>query len=164
MTPEINASVSSSGQEEIRYPDGSLHIMMLQRPKTGRRNVYHHHWRTRDGEWHYQALRFGGNRPKLVGDSNHNLFLISTSRDELRITRGTPNATRTSWSWSTVPLPQRHSCFGDALPDLERWEQDGILSIYTHEEPSRITPTKRPTPVSGTPSPLTVVDYRWAQP
>lgn len=150
----------SNQNTHFAYPDGSIHIVMLQRPKGGKRNVYHHHWRTPDGIWKSTALPFWGSRPKIVGTKDQSLILAYTGRNQLRLAKGVPNSDKTRWEWSAIKLPGAHSCYGDALLDYERWEAENVLSIYSQEEPAKAIRTKQSKPINGHPSPLTIVDYR----
>jgi hypothetical protein len=142
------------------YPDGSIHIVMGHRPGRGKRSTYHHHWRTSEGVWNHETLGFIGSRPKLVGTEDRSLILVYTdSREQIQIAMGTPASDQASWQWSNLEVSP-HSCYGDAVLDLERWEAEQVLSLYSQEEPAKMLRTKESGPVDGMPSPLKVIDYR----
>lgn len=156
----INSDLSSQNSQYV-YPDGSVHIALFRHLEGTEKKSYHHHWRSPTGEWKSEVIPFSGARPKLVGDSQHNLYLIASGhRGELLIVRGIPNAERTSWTWSRLPLPAPHSIAGDALLDESRWENEGVLSIYGQEVPPEVIKTESGEAIDGLPSALTVTDYR----
>ncbi len=155
----------SNQNTHFAYPDNSVHIVMRGRgkdEKTGKLAVqYFHCWRSVDGKWDFAPLSLNGKRPKLVGTKNHSLVLVYTRGSRLEIAVGKPNSDRTQWQWSDVKLPRRHSCYGDAVIDLQRWEEEQILSVYSQLEPEKKIKTSRKGPVDGEPTPLYVVDYEF---
>lgn len=147
------------------FTDSSVHVVMRGNwkdeqsgEKEGR---YFHCWRTKDGVWDYAVLPVSGQRPKLVGTKKHGLILAYTSGDQLRLAAGKPNAAKTRWQWTEVKLPRSHSCYGDAVIDLQRWEEEQVLSFFCQEKPKREIKTSQPGPVDGEPTAINVVDYRF---
>lgn len=151
----------SSQNTHYAYPDGGIHIMLLRHAKDSLKTVYHHHWRTPEGEWKSEALPFTGNRPKLVGTEDRTLYLIYSAADRVRIIRGVPNSDRSAWQWADVRLPDPPSCYADVVVDTERWKEERILSIYSQEKPSGIIRTSQSNAIDGIPSPLNVIDFRF---
>jgi len=151
----------SNQNTHYAYPDGRVHIMVLQQVKTVNDRRFVHYWRTSEGKWNHEVLPFSGGRPKLVGAEDGSLILVSESGNRLLIAVGEPNARKTNWNWTNVKLPQPHPVYGEAVLDLQRWEQDCVLSIYSQLPPPREIKTTRSNPVDGIPSPLNVVDYRF---
>ena len=163
----INSSLSNQNTH-YAYEDGSIHVVLRHLSKGTDDGYYHHYWRNSQGKWNQETLPFSGSRPKLVGTKDRSLILAYTDEDddeqeELFVAHGQPNADRTSWQWTDVKLPRRHSITGEAILDLERWEKERVLSIYGQEEPSKIVETKLPGPVDGFPAPLNVIDYQFAE-
>jgi len=115
---------------------------------------------TPEGVWHSQALPFSGNRPKLVGTEDSTLYLIFSSRDQVQIAQGVPHSDRSAWKWSLLKLPDPHPCFGDPLVDINRWNSEEILSIYSQHPPAKLIRTNQSAALDGLPSPLHVADYR----
>jgi len=144
----------SNQYTEYAYPDGSCHVMLQ------RNGAYLHCWRTAAGVWNSVPLSFNGSRPKLVGDSDGNLFLVYVSGSTLRIAKGVPNAGQTAWTWSSVYTQGGMSEAGEGLLDSARWESERILSVYGQEEPSTILDYGTGAPIEGLPSPLHVLDYQ----
>jgi hypothetical protein len=160
VAPIPSHSGLSNQNTHYAYPDGSVHIMLLQRRAGHRKSVYHHHWRTSHGAWKFEALGFTGSRPKLVGTEDRGLFLLYEAQDELRIAKGVPKAPGAGWTWSGMDFPRQASLYGEPVLDLHRWEQEQVLSVYCQEAPTRTVRANRSNPVDGSPSPLNVVDYR----
>jgi hypothetical protein len=146
------------------YPDNSVHVVLRHKPKGNRGSCYHHYWRSKLGVWNHNELPFTGKRPKVVGLKSGSLILAFNNEVRLQLAYGVPNSNGSKWAWSEFRLRQVQSIAGEPLIDLERWEQDQILSIYGQEEPKKNVKTTRPQPLTGTPSPLMVVDYRLSPP
>lgn len=149
------------------YPDGGIHVVVRQWSKENVGRRYFHYWRRNDGHWGQEMLPFTGSRPKLVATKNRTLVLayadeVENGKEELRIALGQPIADFTKWEWTRAELPNRRLIAGEALLDLERWQQEQVLSIYYQETPSKIIRTKKPEAVDGIPAPLSVVDYKLA--
>ena len=153
----------SNSNTHYAYEDGSVHVMLRHKVGNAGQGQYVHYWRTAEGNWNHEALPFCGGRPKLVGTADRTLALVydDDEDDTLHVLRGQPNDSQTSWQWSKVRLPQHHSVYGEAVIDLDRWQQDNVLSIYSQQMPQHEKQTSTEMPVDGFPSALNVVDYRF---
>ncbi|MBT8043451.1 MAG: BNR repeat-containing protein, partial [Verrucomicrobiae bacterium] len=160
VAPIPTGSGLTNQNTHFAYPDGSIHIVVMQRRKGTRGRNYHHYWRTSTGDWGHEALPFSGKRPKLVGSGDRSLVLVYSENRRFHAVVGAAYPGSYKWKWLPLKLPVRHSCYGEPLIDLERWQQDNVLSIYSQEQPARILKTRSSKAVDGIPSPLTVVDYR----
>ncbi|MBK1825464.1 BNR-4 repeat-containing protein [Haloferula rosea] len=132
------------------YPDGSCHVVVAHREGGTGSVRYHHYWRNAAGTWSSEVLPLSGSRPKLVGDENRELFLVYVSGNTLRVAKGTPNASETAWSWSSIHSQSDRSEGGEGQIDVARWEADRILSVYGQEDP----------PSNGSSTALHVLDYQ----
>jgi len=158
VAPIPGGSGLTNSNTHYAYADGSIHVVLRHLAKGTRDSRYHHYWRNSDGSWFHEVLPVTGDRPKLVGAADRSLILVYTDKKQLFVAKGQPNSDQTRWQWTDVGLPS-HSIIGEAVLDLQRWEEEKILSIYGQEEPTESIRTKRPDPVDGLPSPLYVVDY-----
>ena len=150
------------------YDDGSIHVVLRHVCNESGESRYHHYWRNTEGEWNREVLLFSGSRPKVVGTKDRTLVLAYTVEDEeeneeLLIAKGKPNSDQSGWNWTDAKLPARHFILGDALLDLERWEQEQVLSIYSQDEPAKTIRTQLSGPVDGMPAPLNVFDYQFTE-
>lgn len=132
------------------YPDGSCHIIVSHSEIGTSTRRYHHYWRNAAGTWSSEVLPFTGSRPKLVGDDNRELYLTYVSGSTLRIAKGTPNASQTSWAWSTIHSQTGRTEGGEGHIDTNRWESERILSVYGQVAPNS----------AGDPSALSIFDYQ----
>ena len=149
----------TNSNTQYAYPDGSIHIVAGQKTVKNREQSYQHFWRNTDGKWNRQTLPFFGNRPKLVGDKDRNLWIVFNENEgDLRILKGTPNAGRTAWNWSYAEPRIPHSVCGEPLVDVARWELEKVLSIYYQQKPEQDVVTENSGPVDGFPTPLHVLD------
>jgi hypothetical protein len=142
------------------FPDGSIHIVLRHRLQGTWNSQYHHYWRTSQGIWRLEPLPFTGDRPKLIGTKDGDLILVYTDEERLFVACGQLNRQQSRWHWKDIQLPSPHSIYGDAVLDLQRWEDQQVLSIYSQDEPAKQIRSEGPGPVDGWPSPLRVVDYR----
>ncbi len=142
------------------YPDGRLHVVLSRRSEATAERSYHHHWRSKDGAWQEEALPWSGDRPKLVGCHDGSLVLVYTDEERLFIIRGRPAGRHSGWQWTPVALPRPLSIYGESLMDLERWENEEVLSLYVQQAPDRQIETQKLEPIDGCPAPLLVVDVR----
>ncbi len=147
---------------QYAFQDGSIHIVARMRDDSVGKRLYRHWWRSAAGKWHNDPIPFTGDRPKLIGDADHTLWLVLNADEgedeELQILKGTPNSDRTAWSWEKVVLPFRLAVIGEPQVDYARWEKEKVLSIYCQKKPPRNIRTKKLDPVDGLPSPLQVID------
>lgn len=155
----INSGLSNQNTH-FAFPDGSIHIMVIQHATDNRERRYHHHWRTAAGRWHSEVLPFSGTRPKLLANAEREMFLIYTSDDQLALAKGSPDPQGKRWKWEQLQLPATQFLAGDALPDPDRWRTEGLLSLYFQEEPEEMIRTNKDEAVDGDPSALIVADYR----
>lgn len=142
------------------FADSRVHVVLRHRTKDASISPYHHYWRSSEGTWDCEPLPFTGDRPKLIGSNDGSLVLVYTDESQLFVATGLPKSNETGWEWTSLELPRRHSIYGEALVDLQRWEQEKVLSVYSQAEPKDQIRTQNPEPVDGNPSPLNVVDYR----
>jgi hypothetical protein len=151
---------ASNQNTQYAYPDGSFHVILprYQEGSSGSKR-YHHHWRDAIGTWHVAELAFSGSRPELVGDDQHNLFVIYTAGHNLRILKGTPNADISAWTWSLIYNNDEPGSAGDGQIDLSRWQSEQVLSVYHQEAPPSILDYGTGPPIDGIPSPLHVTDF-----
>jgi len=145
---------------QYAYPDGSVHVMVLQAPKKGQKRTFHHHWRDRNGRWQSQALKFSGGRPKIVGDRDGNLFLFYEEGDAFTIAKGTPNSLATKWSWEPIYVEKEVGMGSEAVVDFTRWEKERVVSAYMQEKPDELLRYGDGPMIDGKPSALWVVDYQ----
>ncbi|TWU28647.1 BNR repeat-containing protein [Bythopirellula polymerisocia] len=156
-------SIPTNQNTHYAFADGSIHVVLSHRIKGLWARCYNHYWRSSNGYWYHETLPFRGDRPKLVGASNRSLVLVYTDDEELFIAKGQPDSHQTRWEWTDIKLTHHHSIYGDAVLDLQRWEEENVLSIYSQQEPTKEIKTNRPEPIDGIPSPLNVVDYRFVE-
>ncbi|MEQ8616586.1 MAG: BNR repeat-containing protein [Lacipirellulaceae bacterium] len=160
VVPIPRGSGLANSNTHYAYPDGSVHIVLRHRAAGTLDGSYHHYWRSATGVWSGKQLSFTGDRPKLVGAKDGSLVLTYTDENQLLLARGTPSTEKDNWTWTAIDLPQHQSCYGDAVLDYDRWQEEGFLSLYIQEEPDRLIRTKTSEPVDGFPAPLRVIDYR----
>ena len=161
VVAEIPQNVGLSNQyTHYAYEDGSCHVMLTHNLEGSSSRRYHHYWRDTEGNWSKAPLSFNGSRPKIVGDEDRNLFMVYASGGRLRIAKGIPNAEKTEWTWTSVYTQPGTTEAGEGLIDYTRWEQDGVLSVYGQERPSRVLSYGSGTPINGLPSPVHVFDYQ----
>jgi hypothetical protein len=160
VAPIPTRSGLTNSNTHYAFDDGSIHVVLRHRRKGSWGSRYHHYWRRSDGSWNREMLPYSGDRPKLVGNADRSLILVYTDEKQLFIAKGQSNSDQTRWQWTDVELSGEHSICGEALLDLQRWEEEKVLSIYGQEGPSEYINTKRPEPVDGLPSLLYVLDYR----
>ncbi len=150
----------SNQNGQYAYPDGSVHIMVLQSRKKGERPEFHHHWRDRKGRWKTQPLGFSGGRPKILGDRDGNLFLFYEQRNRFCIAKGTPNSAATSWSWEPIFSEESLVMGSEAVVDFTRWEKERIISAYMQDKPDELLKYGDGPMIDGKPSTLWIIDYQ----
>lgn len=166
-TPGVTVARIAQGQglmnqtTHYAFPDGRCHVVLRHALARTTRSWYVHYWRDEKGRWRNEVLSVSpGSRPKLVGGDDGMLLLVYTLGGDIRICKGVPNAVRTAWSWSVVTTQADANAGGEGLVDLERWQQEQILSVYDQEE-SLYTPRYGSgIPVDADPAPLNVWDYQ----
>ncbi len=117
---------------------------------------YYHYWRDPDGVWHDNPLPFYGRKPQIVVDDAGTAYVVYGQGEDRRY-HGQDHGSRltvaiasesTGWTeWRTVWQADRISV-GEPLLDLDRWRNEGILSVYTQDRPEK----------PGAPSALRVLD------
>jgi hypothetical protein len=142
------------------YPDGSIHIVVLQAEKKGERSMYHHHWRDKKGKWSSEPLPFSGGRPKILGDRDGNLFLFYEDDDALNIAKGIPNSSATQWRWEPIYQEKAVEMGGEAVVDFTRWEKEKVISAYMQDKPDELLSYGSGEMIGGKPSTLYVIDYQ----
>jgi hypothetical protein len=155
----INSRLSNQ-TTHYAFPDGSIHIVVFHRSKNSNARRYQHYWRSKEGVWKKQELPFSGNRPKLLMNKEREMILVFSDDERLHLAKGVPNSAQTSWTWQQLALPKKQTIAADAIPDLERWRSEQILSLYLQEEPSVTKRTRSSKVIDGRPSALIVADYR----
>lgn len=140
----------SNQYTHFAYPDGSCHVMLSYHVAGTSIRRYHHHWRTASGTWDFAALPFNGSRPKMVGEDNGHLFLAYTSGGSLRIARGVPNASLSSWTWTSIHVQSNASEGGEGHIDFARWANDNVITTYGQQAGNS----------AGDPTPLHIRDYQ----
>ena len=121
-------------------------------------SAYQHYFRTAEGAWGVDTLPFSGTRPDLAGDIDGNLFLVYSSGGRLRVAKGTPDSSGTSWSWEVIYTRTDATEMGEGVYDRLRWESDRILSAFGQERPEQQLDYGSGTMIDGIPAPVHVID------
>lgn len=145
---------------------GRVHVINWQQPPeapAGSKDVntwrYFHYWRdTADGAWHENRLPFHGRKPQIAVDRGGRAIVVYAKADDANYHGSDPGGTLTivtapessNWTdWKTLWTDDRASV-GEPLLDHRRWNDEGVLSIYTQDKPQR----------PGQPSALRVLDFK----
>jgi len=124
--------------------------------KPGRKNearsAYHHYWRDAGGKWHQNELPYPvdkseRNRPKVLSTPNNDLVAMFNFQGKIVVCGAT--AGKAYRDWGTL-LIEDGPWDGEPLPDLARWREQGVLSIYMQKDPSQ----------AGQPTDLYVLDFK----
>lgn len=142
------------------YPDGSIHVMVLQSLRKGERPVYWHYWRNAKGQWNHEVLPFSGGRPKIRGDRDGSLFLFYEAQNHFQIAKGTPNRTATKWKWEPIFKEKSVKIGSEAVVDFTRWEKERVISAYMQANPEEFLSYGSGEVIEGKPSALMVIDYQ----
>lgn len=118
------------------------------------KSAYYHYWRDAKGEWHqnevYHPIGSGAdserNRAKILSTPNHELIAMFNSKAKIVLLGATPENQYRDWK---VIHKENGPWNGEPLPDLSRWREEGVLSVYMQKEPSQ----------EGEPTDLYVVDF-----
>lgn len=115
--------------------EGRIHVVVWFLPPDkpdvedykDRNAEYYHFVRLKNGEWKMTPTGFKrDSRPKLLLDKYENAFLVV---NQTRILSATA---RSGWTdWKEFFSDKVSS--GDPAVDYSRWEEEGILSLWTHE-------------------------------
>lgn len=123
------------------------------------RSAYYHYWRGNDGEWRQNEVfhPVGGgadsdrNRPKLAATADNDLIAMFNNRAQIVLLAATVESGYSDWK---VIHREEGPWNGEPLPDLTRWSDEGVLSVYMQMDPSQ----------SGEPTDLYVVDFSFDRP
>lgn len=147
-------AIDSSGHPHIvmwYLADSAQDIAIGAKDHT--KSKYHHFWQTTDGRWHKQELQFDLScdqwtiRPHLAFGQNGHLFLIFNHDGNIAIAAATLAGNFTDWHL----IHERAGHFtGEARIDILRLRNEGTLSVYMHERPSR----------SHEGTPLHIIDFK----
>ena len=118
------------------------------------KSAYYHYWRDETGIWRQNEIfsPVGGgddkqrNRPKIISTPGHDLIAIFNNKARIVLVRATVENKYRDWNVIHV---EEGPWDGEPLPDLGRWREERILSVYMQKEPSK----------SGEPTDLFVVDF-----
>lgn len=105
------------------------------------KSAHYHYWRDPKGQWHQNEVT----APVSGGaDAERNRGKILATADNDLIAMYNENATLTLWAatesnhyrdWKLIHT-EKGPWNGEPLPDLSRWREEGILSIYMQKDPS----------------------------
>ena len=105
------------------------------------KSAYYDYWREDKGEWHqtevFHPVGSGAdgerNRAKLVSTPDSDL--IAMFNNKARIVLMTATAKKQYSDWRVLHI-EEGPWDGEVLPDLGRWRDEGVLSIYMQMEPA----------------------------
>ena len=117
-------------------------------------SAYYHYWRDSNGTWKQNVIfsPVGGgadeqrNRPKILSTQNNDLIVMFNNNAEIVLCGATQDNHYNDWK---VIHKEKGPWDGEPLPDLSRWREERILSIYMQKEPSK----------SGEATDLYVIDF-----
>ena len=117
-------------------------------------SAYYHYWRDTDGTWKQNEIYspVGGdedqqrNRPKILSTPDNDL--IAMFNNKARIVLASATAENRYRDWRVIHT-EEGPWDGEPLPDLSRWREEGVLSIYMQKESS----------IGGKPTDLYVLDF-----
>ena len=117
-------------------------------------SAYYHYWRDLNGIWRQNEIfsPVGGgedeqrNRPKILSTSDNNLVALFNNKTEIVICGATAENQYQDWK---VIHREEGPWDGEPLPDLGRWREERILSVYMQKEPSN----------NGEPTDLYVINF-----
>lgn len=119
---------------------------------------YEHCWRDEQGVWHRNRLPFTGRKPQIAVDPRGQAYVVSCHGADLNYHNMDPGgvlriataSAASGWSDWAFTYVSTQRFVGEPLLDGQRWEQDGVLSIYVQEQPAQ----------PGSASPLHVLDFQ----
>jgi len=137
--------------------DGEEPLAIAERDPA--RSAYYHYWRDDDGRWRrnevFHPVGSGAdserNRPKLVSTSNSDLIAMVNNKAQIVLLAATAESEFRDWRVIHI---EEGPWNGEPLPDLSRWREEGVLSIYMQKDP----------PNAGEPTDLYVVDFSFDRP
>jgi len=103
------------------------------------KSSYYHYWRDANGMWRQNELphpvdNSEANRPKVLSTRDNDLVAMFNYKGKIVLCGAT--ARNQYRDWKTLHV-EDGPWDGEPLPDLSRWRQEGILSIYIQEAPSQ---------------------------
>ncbi|MHC4121011.1 MAG: BNR repeat-containing protein [Planctomycetota bacterium] len=115
------------------------------------RSAYYHYWRDEGGTWHQRELPHPvddteRNRPKILSTPDNDLIGMFNYKGKIVLCGAT--AKNAYHDWGTLHI-EEGPWDGEPLPDLTRWREEGVLSIYMQRDPSQ----------GGEPTDLCVLDF-----
>lgn len=139
-----------------RLRDGEKPLPVGKRDAT--RSAYYHYWRDGKGKWHQSEVFFPigsgpdseRNRAKLLATPAHDLIAMFNNKARIVLMSATAEKQYKDWK---IIHKEEGPWNGEPLPDLTRWREEGILSIYMQKDPSK----------DGEPTDLYVIDFRMAE-
>lgn len=119
------------------------------------KSAYYHYWRDTSGTWNQNEIfsPVGGgedkqrNRPKILSTPNNDLIAMFNNKAEIVFCGATAENQYRDWK---VIHKEEGPWDGEPLPDLSRWRDEGVLSIYMQMADT----TKK-----GQPTDLYVLDF-----
>lgn len=135
-----------------RLRDGEELLPLGKRDES--KSAYYHYWRDNKGTWHqneiYYPIGMGAdserNRAKILSTPDNDLIVIFNNQTKIVLVSATAKNQFQDWK---VIHKEDGSWDGEPLPDLSRWREEGMLSIYMQKDPSK----------SGEPSDLYILDF-----
>jgi len=117
-------------------------------------SAYYHYWRDTTGTWKQNEI-FGPvgdgedkqrNRPKILSTPDNDLIAMFNNNAKIVIMSATAENQYRDWK---VIHKEEGPWDGEPLPDLGRWREEGLLSIYMQKDPSK----------DGEPTDLYIIDF-----
>ncbi len=135
-----------------RLRDGEAPLPLGKRDES--KSAYYHYWRDDKGMWHQNEIYFpigGGadserNRAKILATPDNDLIVMFNNKAKIVLMSATAENQYRDWK---MIHEEEGPWDGEPLPDLSRWREEGILSIYMQKNPSK----------DGEPTDLYVVDF-----
>lgn len=122
------------------------------------KSAHYHYWRDDEGKWHQNEVSApvaGGadaerNRGKILATSNNNLIALYNAEATIVLWHATAKNQYRDWK---VIHKEQGPWNGEPLPDLSRWREQGVLSVYMQKDPAK----------PNQPTDLHVIDFSFAQ-
>lgn len=135
-----------------RLRDGEEPLSLGERDPS--RSAYYHYWRDDKGTWHQNEMShpLGGeadserNRAKILATPDNDLIAMFNNHAKIVLMSATAEAQYRDWK---VIHEEEGPWNGEPLPDLSRWREEGLLSIYMQKNPTK----------DGEPTDLYIVDF-----
>ena len=117
-------------------------------------SAYYHYWRDTTGTWKqneiFSPVGDGEdkqrNRPKILSTPDNDLIAMFNNKAKIVLMSATAENQYRDWK---VIHKEEGPWDGEPLPDLNRWREEGMLSIYMQKNPSK----------DGEPTDLYIVDF-----